>query len=509
VEYAISGTIQASRGDFRFFDDRGTPYNLADDGFARRINNDGFLLAVLGWVRVKLRKHVTLSLLESLSLKEKGVPGPGYAQAQGPRSWALHQVLDAKLDHRRFLHRNLSAMIRLNVQVTEDRFRDPDSELGIGVQDQRDRAVTAGLVGRLSWAPHAPQLLSLVPEWRLETYAGRDPAADRAGLGHLPRSQRYRFALALRDQIVLWKERLSLTPALRLDALYTDVSGTTTGGDPLRNVHEQFLSPRLGVKLRLARGVSLRGNAGRYFRPPTVLELFGDRGTSIGNPELTSETGWGGDAGVVIDLRRRKRWLPRLLLEAAGFGREASDLIQWMQNSQRTAQARNVARARAAGVEAVLGAWLRLHRRVSARLTASYTFLHTENLSGQPLIDGKRLPGRPAHELDARADLSVRWRRLRVAVHYALSLATDSYLDEANLFLPVPRRALHDVGVILDPGVPGLTVAVTLRNLADARIERQAAPAFTGLSTVPRPLQDYGGYPLPGRSFLVTLSWTH
>lgn len=500
--YALNLGFSRATNDFRFFSDNDTPYQLGDDAWLRRRNNQSMLFSTLGWARWRVSRDLLISFLESFSFKDKGLPGAGTSQAHSTRYQSLHQVFDVKVERRRFLVPSLSAMARVNFQVSRDRFTDPQGELPLGAQKQTDTSVTVGAIGRLSWAPHDPQILSLIPEWRYEQYAGHDPGRE------LPSARRYRFGLALRDRIVLWSDRVSLTPVVRVDLLYSDVTGNRDGLQLLRNTFHWFASPRLGARVRIVRGLELRGNVGRYFRPPSLLELFGNRGTAVGNPDLEPEMGTSGDFGLAVKIVRPRKIFERLLVEAAFFGRDSRDLIQWVQNSQRTAVAMNISRAAALGGELSLGVWLRLHAQLRARLTANYTVLHTENLSGKPLLDGNRLPGRPLHELNGRVDLVWRLGRWGVGVHWSVSHISGSFLDEANSFLIVPQRTLHEVGLMVRPWLEGVTLSATFKNVADLRIEHQQAPAFTGLGRIPRALMDYGGFPLPGWEFFVNVAWT-
>ena len=54
-------------------------------------------------------------------------------------------------------------------------------------------------------------------------------------------------------------------------------------------------------------------------------------------------------------------------------------------------------------------------------------------------------------------------------------------------------------------------ISVSVANLANVRVETLAlSPApRPGLTSTPTPLADYAGYPLPGRSYYVSLDWSH
>ncbi len=507
LTYSANVSLESWIGDFPFYSDNGTPYNTLDDRTVRRLNNDTLLLGVLGWMSWQLCPLTRLSVLESFGRKDKGLPGIGHNQAALTRLESMHQLLDVKIDRRSFLHTSIDAMARTYFQLYRQRYSDPQGELGVGAQDQVDTSYSLGLIARFTWAPDMHNLFAFIPEWRFETYSGRDRIGSGPGTGDLPSSRRYRFGGALRDRVLLAGERLRLTPALRFDALYSDVSGVSRTGIPLQNSYENFLSPRLGVRVTAFQGLDIKGNIGRYFRPPTLMELFGDRGTAVGNPDLESEKSVGGDLGLVYQNHNIAPLLNVFTAQAAFFGRRVDNLIGWVQNSQRTAIATNIANAHIAGAEFSGTAGFSIHENVSAELSGNYTFLWTANRSKEPLLDGNRLPGRPLHEAYARLKICFEWKQLSVAAHYEVRHISQSFLDEANLFLPVPMRTLHDAGIIINPWVERITLAVTFSNIGNLRTENVDAPGFTNMEKIPRALADYGGFPLPGWTFHVALIW--
>jgi len=142
-------------------------------------------------------------------------------------------------------------------------------------------------------------------------------------------------------------------------------------------------------------------------------------------------------------------------------------------------------------------------------LTASYTRLVTEQLSNDASVDGKAVPRRPGHVLYARSDL------VRSLAGRATSLWIDgtwqaeSALDAANL-ARVPGRVLLGTGARVEIA-GGVALAVSVANLTDDRVaylplDPPPSPAFT---ETPTALTDVAGFPLPGRSFYLSVDWTH
>ncbi|HEU4615810.1 MAG TPA: hypothetical protein VFS15_27125, partial [Kofleriaceae bacterium] len=81
--------------------------------------------------------------------------------------------------------------------------------------------------------------------------------------------------------------------------------------------------------------------------------------------------------------------------------------------------------------------------------------------------------------------------------------------DQAN-FATIPARALAGAGARVELA-SGLGVSLAVENLTDTRIEYTPLdpPPRPDLTETPTALVDVGGYPLPGRTFYVSLDWSH
>jgi len=246
----------------------------------------------------------------------------------------------------------------------------------------------------------------------------------------------------------------------------------------------------------------VKGSAGRYVRLPTLLELFGDRGTIHGSPELLPERGTSADLGLVWAPARpiptAAGALDRILVEAAAFGARARDSIALISTAGFAARAENVGGTRTYGAELVLAA--RLWSALS--LTASYTRLVTEQLALDANLRGKALPRTPGHLAYARAELA----RGRAALWADAAIQSTAYLDQAN-FRRVPARALVGAGARV-PLAAGLAAALAVSNLADTRVVT-IPPDRPIDAPTPMALADLAGFPLPGRGFYLSLDWTY
>jgi iron complex outermembrane receptor protein len=316
------------------------------------------------------------------------------------------------------------------------------------------------------------------------------------------RRQRIGLGLGIQLDQRLLAGRLHLQPIVRLDLVtsrFAVPAGSGEQDDRGANHLDIGLSPRLGARLEILRGVSLRLTGGRYFRPPTLVELFGDRGYIVGNEALRPERGTSLDGGVVVDAGSART---SLYAHAAGFVAWSDRLIQWQQSGP-TLRPVNLEGARVSGLET--SAALRLLGG-DLRLTANYTLLAPVNLGDDPSQRGQPLPGRPRHELYANCSLGhvfkARSTTLAPRVFYTVEHAARTFLDPSGRY-EVPSRTLHGLGVELRIA-ERVHLAAELRNLFNLRTTTWHPP-IAGAPAITVPVSDFFFYPLPGLSLWTSL----
>ncbi|MDP2274570.1 MAG: TonB-dependent receptor [Archangium sp.] len=265
-----------------------------------------------------------------------------------------------------------------------------------------------------------------------------------------------RFAAMLGDEELFFDGALSLSASARVD-----VAGRFV-----------VFSPKVGVVAELPRGFSVRANAGQASRPPAFTELYVMQGTLLPNPDLRPERALTGDVGAAWKHERGH-------VSATGFLSLYEDLISYEYYPPNLARPYNFQAARVAGLELEAAAtpwrWL--------ELTASYTFLDTQNQKDDPRYYLKALPFRPAHRLHARVSGGPDWLKGRVEVLFQTAQFTNR-----TETLSLPARAFVNVGLTARPWKdPLVTVSVELKNLLDVQT------------------QDLDGYPLPPRAVFVTV----
>ena len=257
-----------------------------------------------------------------------------------------------------------------------------------------------------------------------------------------------------------------------------------------------LLSPRVGAHLQLRPWLALRANAGLAARAPTLPERFGDRGVIVGNPSLRAERSRFVDAALAVEARRGP-WA--LSAEVGGYLRDAADLIALVQVGPGRFRAENFGRVAITGLE--VGARARWRDLITLTIAGA---LLDPALVG---VDGDRarqVPGVPWGDLSVT--LEGRYAGVRAAV--AVSAVSSAWLDRSNC-TAIPARALADLRLGWAPrALAGWGATLEVTNLLDQRTARQPLCNPLGDATaVTAPIQDFLGYPLPGRAVFGGLSY--
>ncbi len=494
-EYHVSASYAGARGDFVYFDDRGTSLDQGDDQMVQRRNNHYDEVHAVARMR---GRDAGLTYRAGLrgAWKRQGVPGDTHAQSERASLSSFTSIADAGIDTDRLWGQGqLSGTAHVYGIFEWQRYRDLEGEISIGAQDRRYLNGSAGMGIRVRRGFAASHRLELGAEGRMDAFEDR----DMIGVGdEMTRSRGRRSELAITAEHV-WSPAIGVQvqPAVRFDWLRTvpviDRRRPTADVDGIRN--DLVASPRLSARVRLADAWAIKASAGRYMRAPTLIELFGDRGFTVGNPALRSETGLSGDIGVVLAPLGRKAaggardsdgfaidaMVDRLFGEMVLFARDARDTIVFASGGGPAATALNLGDSRTYGMES--GMSVRVAKAVT--LSGNYTYLVARQRSPLVSYDQKPLPQRPRHQLYGRVVISERaWgREFRVWADGQFS--ATSYLDAAGL-APVPSRTLIGAGVRAAL-FGNVSLSAEVKNLANSRIEylELDPPPQPGLDTMP------------------------
>ena len=461
----------SSENDFRFPDNNTTDFNTADDVWAVRRNSDFHSLRTLAKVQ-RQAGGWGLKGQHILDIAHRGIPGIGSLQAENVRldTWGSTTELEAfgvagATGYRAAVHHI----------VQQEEFKDP-GKVGLRIpQHERNKTASVGL------RVEANRLIAraLTTAFASFTDEDFDPANLLLAESRLLASGRRTASGGAELELPVIDDRAQITAGSQVqwidDNLYAEGS-LPLAPQQRRSKTKAVWGARLGGRFGLGSGWVLKGHGGRYGRPPSFYELFGDRGAVRGDADLETEEGTSLDIGLVFRPGEEEEGSLRFF-EAVAYQKVVRKLIWFVFNSQRVTRPENVGEARIRGLE-LRG---RLRAAGVGSVSGNYAYQVAVNRSSKSYWRGKELPNAPRHNLNARVEADLRW----TSMNYEVSVESSHFLDRTNL-RSVPRRIVHSLGG-RERINGGTQLSWEVRNLTANQVV------------------DLWGYPLPGRSYLVAV----
>jgi len=465
---------------YRFLDHRQTLHTPDDDIERTRWNSQFEEWG--GHAGGKYEGSVVATASGGVYHRQGGRPGPlGF---ESPHARVMATLTDGRLSLA-----TPRQSLRLDLMATRswEWLRDETGEVGFDPPGTTV-GVSSDLLGRLTLArPRAgdgrPQRYSwqLGMDWRRQWY---DEALNGKADPQRSRTVMTAFAsLVLNDPAA----RFVLAPAVRWEMSTDDFPPVpdlpwlpeVTVAEPNRHV---AVAPSISAAWSVVPDrFYLQTHAARTQRLPNWAELFGHRGGIAGNRELLPEEITTFDLGLHW-VSAEGRWRQRLTL----FRHWTERAIVFVQNSQRTSQARNIGASQVSGLE--LESTLEVPG--GADLAANLTWQRARDQGDDPIYFDKELPFTPPLEVAVQLRWPLgAWRLTSSLVHEAAN-----YRDRYNIVVErAPARTVLNLAlgytVRTGPGRSGWATTITAEMIN-----------FTD-----NVVYDVEGYPLPGRSFRLAV----
>lgn len=191
---------------------------------------------------------------------------------------------------------------------------------------------------------------------------------------------------------------------------------------------EEF-SPKFGVLYRLTEDVSLYGNIGKAFMPPSAYNMFTSK---YRNPDLSPETAWNYEIGVKTLL------FDRLSLELAGYLMDVEDEIYLGSDDIY----HNTGETRHKGIESEVNLYL----LKGFSLFSNFTFQKAEFTDysvGSTCYNGNRLP----HSPKTMITYGLKYEH-PAGITYSLggNYRSEAYANDANTY-KIPARTIWDTRI--------------------------------------------------------------
>jgi iron complex outermembrane receptor protein len=481
VRLFLHGGYMASDGDFAFIDDQSTEENTPDDEATHRTNNDFAAWSFLGRLTTDLPVLGSVSVNQNTLIREGGVPGVGSDQSETARSERIRHITYATLQPPQLIGRRLRPVLAGFVSTANERFHDPNREIGLSRQDTDNTITTYG--GNLRTRFHEPRLpaaLDLFLEGRKERF---HPETQIPVPTEGPDRTRRVSALTISGDVFLHRLNVVLTAAERFERhtseFYDPPRFPWLPPTPQGRIRRDQRTPQFGFRWHVTSYATLKGNWGRYYRLPTFFELFGNIGSVTGNAGLEPEQGLNRDIGIIVS--RDRLWgVRRLVFEAIYLNNEVENQILFFPNSQSTSRPENIGSARIRGWELSLSGLIHETFQVSM----NFTHLESRDTGEITYYNGNRLPVTPENDMA----LALGIVRPLWSATYEFHYIGKNFLDPAN-YRETAAREIHNIAIELEPIRRGFSFTIEGKNLGNKRIS------------------DVQGFPLPGRSYFATLSY--
>jgi iron complex outermembrane receptor protein len=317
-------------------------------------------------------------------------------------------------------------------------------------------------------------------------------ATDKLSLGWLLSARASNVSLWEDQAAALNAQRITVIPGF--DAEYAASERTLfnlvarsqvarTKADSNQSNSTPLATGRVGTRFLLSDNLSVFANVGRYYRSPTLAELYGTGPQIRGNAELLPESGFGEDLGVTY---QQLGSFYQLSASASAYHQELKELVAWQRSSFGQIRPYNVGSARLLGSDFYLG----LALWDSLRVDSSLSLLEPRDTEDNRPYKNDLLPYRSRLVQNSMLTVSLpkhlRPRFIRSVSSWLVhQQRSNRYAVRAGNVV-LPATSTTDVGVAM--GLP--LIPVTLRG--------QVANLFASQN------YDLVGMPLPQRNWAIS-----
>ncbi len=482
LSWAIVDTsifLHTSKGDFSFLNNHNTPVlNHSDDFADTRKNNSFWKMEESLSISSLPAKKISWKFIERIHLKHSGIPG-----SEGS------PLLRTNEDHREIQLQGILAIpigqshkMELHLQSLQESqtLHDPVPELFLGGYRQNDlyyhhylMLSWQSFIGRhhLSWSQPV--------NWHNFTTTLYSLDYEEIIPKEIFQKKSYQSEVTqtiLQDEITLFTNASQQIKVLfRLEKEF-------------HNKPDQNWSYGAGLVYQWRKLLSWKNNFFHQYRYPTFQELYGAGSQILANTSLYPETIDRLDSG--ISTAQIGGTNASIQAEALFFYREGKNLISLIQNSQNTALFVNYDKVRTLGAETAAN----LTVAKIARLMLRYNYQESRNLSQIAYYQNKEMPFQPRHNFSLRSSVHPKWGEHSGTISAEYKYQSYNWLDRTNS----PAYFVHSRNFV------NLIVQYGLR-YSDSSMEL----SFEVRNILNETQEDVVGYPLPGRTYHLSLRYRY
>jgi len=462
-DLVTAASSEQSDNRFALDNDNGTPLNPADDRREKRNNAQVAKLSALSRIGYQWNNDSRTDVLLQATGRDRGIPE--WLNAADNEASYDTDALEFQLVHRLDGIGNWNSSLSLFQHHQHNHYLDVLDQVGLGSQDSRSNSKTTGL--KTYWEHIGDHgTLSFNTSLRNESLKSQDARSSNQKFSVGRRS----FQSTIQYAYFTASDRILVTPSIRLHSMNDHFNGISRSINIRRT--DTRINPQIGLRFVKNKQLTWRTTLGKFEREPSFSELFSSRGLIVGNSNLSAEKGFNADLGFTYSPS------PSYQLNASLFGSWRDELIVLVFDSQGVGRSINSGKANVFGLE--IGSDWTFNKQLSLRVNT--TIQQSQNFSPNPALDKRELPGEA--RLSAHAKLQYRGDKERLWMES--NYKSDFYYDQANL-LPGVGYLLHNVG--LEYQWRDFSIGLTANNIGNDSVE------------------DFNGFPRPGRSYYFSFNY--
>ena len=499
VRYSIFAQQERSDQKFAYFNNRGTLLNPLDDIIDERKNAWFNRYNFTGNAGFEIQK-TKISLLEDFTYREQGIPGPSTNQNDKVKRKYSRNTTAIGTETPEFLFKWMKLDNKIYYTGAQDHLFDPESEFSYGTPNSKADLQQFGWnILPVFYLLQYNQIIRVMASVDRETFKRDkrdrfDETKDRSS-----RKFRNHSLFQIQDEIRLFDKKLILVPAVTYEEYadrYNDTTPDSFKTEPFKKTVYtfSFINYKGGFNWNLYKSalqkVVIKANTSTERRIPSFLELFGERGSVVGNSALKPEKSVNNDIGLEVEANYKNI---TTALQISLFQKKIQDMILLIPNSQFSLRPENIDSARITGIEATS----KLKFREFLKLDLNYTYQKAINTSDVSYLKGKYLPLRPLHDFFGK----IGYLGKKIETGWESEYTGAVFTDRSNDYYSYRRgRWIH--GIYLTFFIPGS------KNPEKNKSSWEKASwtlNFEVKNILNYHTYDTIGYPLPGRLYYFTL----
>lgn len=458
-DIVAAASRENSDNRFGFNNDNATPLNPLDDRREKRNNAQVDKLSALSRIGIQWNNETRTDALLQVTGRDLGIPE--WLNTLDNEASYDTDSLEFQLINRLDGIGNWNTSLSLFQHYQDNHYLDELSQIGLAAQDTRSNGKTVGL--KTYWERVGDQgTFSFTTSLRNESLESQDEQSSNQNYSVERRS----LLSTIQYAYFTKSDRILVTPSVRLHNVNDQYNGISRFDKNQRN--DSSINAQMGLRFKKNEALTVRTSLGNFVREPAFSELFGSRGLIIGNSNLSPEQGFNADLGVTYSSPSSS-----YRLNASLFGSWRDELIVLVFDSQGVGRSVNSGKANVFGLE-IDNDWT-ISKQLKLRFNT--TIQQSQNFSPNPALNKRELPGEA--RLSSHAKLQYHHANLRL--WFETNQKSDFFYDQANL-LPSKGYLLHNAG--LEYQWCDFSIGLTANNIRDDNVE------------------DFNGFPRPGRSFI-------